>query len=44
MSKWSADASEIETRIYRGLVVQEFGPEGVDALDYLGRDWERGSA
>jgi hypothetical protein len=26
-----------ETDIYRGLVVQEFGPDGVDLLDYLRR-------
>jgi hypothetical protein len=37
------DAETIERRIYRGLVVQAFGREDVDALDYIAaakdRDW-----
>jgi len=37
------DAETMERRIWRGLVVQEFGPDGVDALDYIAaakdRDW-----
>lgn len=36
MSYWD-DAEDIERRIYRGLVVQEHGPEGVDALAYIRR-------
>jgi hypothetical protein len=32
MSKWS-DVDE--SRIYRALVVQSHGPDGVDALEYL---------
>lgn len=29
------DPEVIRRRIYRGLVVQEYGPEDVDALDYI---------
>jgi len=38
MSYWD-DPEEINRRIYRGLVVQEFGPEDedVDALEYIRR-------
>jgi len=32
------DTDEMEERIYRGLVVQEFGPDDVDATDYIARD------
>jgi|GEM_PF-4998678 len=32
MSKWSGTDRQ---RIYRGLVVQSHGPDGVDAFDYL---------
>jgi len=39
MSKWRSDADELEERIARALIVQEYGPDGVDALDFLGRDW-----
>jgi hypothetical protein len=43
MSRYWDDSETIEHRIYRGLVVQEFGPEDVDALDYIAaakdRDW-----
>jgi len=31
------DRATMERRIYRGLVVQEFGPDGIDALDYIRR-------
>jgi hypothetical protein len=37
------DSATMDRRIYRGLVVQAFGPEDVDALDYIAaakdRDW-----
>jgi hypothetical protein len=36
MSYWD-DPEDINRRIYRGLVVQEFGPEDVDALEYIRR-------
>jgi hypothetical protein len=39
MSKWTADSDELEREIARGLVVQEFGDDDTDALDYIGRDW-----
>jgi len=35
MSRYGPDPDERETRIARALLVQEFGPDGVDALDYL---------
>ena len=35
MSRYWDDADDIEQRIRRGLVVQSFGPDGVDALDYI---------
>lgn len=35
MSRYWDDADDIERRIYRGLVVQEFGPEDVDTLEYI---------
>jgi hypothetical protein len=31
------DSATMDRRIARGLVVQEFGPEDVDALDYIRR-------
>lgn len=37
MSKWSTDADELNERINRALIVQEFGDEDVDAVDYLRR-------
>lgn len=37
MSRYWDDAETINRRIYRGLIVQEFGPDGVDALDYIRR-------
>lgn len=43
MSKWS-DAEETRKNVSRGLIVQEYGPDDTDLLDYLGRDWERDSA
>lgn len=41
MSKWSRDSDELEREIARGLIIQEFGPEGIDAIDYIGRSWRR---
>lgn len=41
MSKWSPDVEASEKRIARALIVAEFGPEGVDALDYLAKTSER---
>jgi hypothetical protein len=29
------DSETMERRLYRGLVVQAFGPDDVDALDYI---------
>jgi hypothetical protein len=41
MSKWSTDSDDRERDVYRALVVAEYGPDGVDALDYLGRSgWD----
>jgi len=42
MSRHWDDSDDIERRIFRGLVVQEFGPEDVDALDYIAaaKDWD----
>lgn len=37
MSKWTDSAEEMDRRIWRGLVVQEFGGDGVDALEYIAR-------
>jgi len=36
MSKWSTDPDERERNVYRALVVDEYGPDDIDALDYLG--------
>ena len=41
MSKWSTDSDELGKRINRALIVQEFGDDGVDAIDYL-RETGRG--
>jgi hypothetical protein len=35
MSKWTDDPETVERRIWRSLVVQEFGD--VDALEYIRR-------
>jgi len=35
MSRYGPDADERERRINAALIVQEFGPGDVDALDYL---------
>jgi len=35
MSRYWDDPEDIERRIYRGLVVDEFGPDDVDALEYI---------
>ena len=37
MSRYWDDSDDIERRIWRGVVVQEFGDEDVDALDYIHR-------
>lgn len=37
MSKWTDDAETMDKRIYRALVVQEFGPDDTDALDFIAR-------
>jgi hypothetical protein len=37
MSKWSDDPDEINQRIWRGLIVQEHGPEGIDCFEYMRR-------
>lgn len=37
MSRYADDPEDIERRIWRGLVVQEFGPDDVDALEYIRR-------
>lgn len=39
MSRYWDDADELERRIARALIVQEYGADDVDAFDYLGRDW-----
>jgi len=31
------DSDTMSTRIHRALVVQEFGPDDVDALEYIAR-------
>jgi len=36
------ECDELEREIARGLIVAEYGPDGVDATDYIGRDWGRG--
>lgn len=35
MSRWSTDADDLDQRIARALIVQEYGPDGVTALDHL---------
>jgi len=35
MSRYRNGGEETRQRIYRALVVQEFGPDDTDALDYL---------
>lgn len=42
MSKWWDDPEDIERRIARALVVAEYGPDDVDALDYLAaaKNWD----
>lgn len=35
MSKWTDDAETMDRRIARGLIVQQYGPDDVDALDYI---------
>jgi len=37
MSKWTDDAETMDRRIWRGLVVQTFGPDDTDALAYIAR-------
>lgn len=42
MSRYWDDPDVIDRRIARGLIVQEYGPEGIDALDYIGaaKGWD----
>lgn len=37
---WDDDAT-IQRRIARGLIVQEYGPDGLDALDWIAREKRR---
>jgi hypothetical protein len=37
MSRWTDDPEEVEERIAQGLIVQEYGPDDVDALEYIRR-------
>lgn len=37
MSRYWEDTGEMERRIRRALVVQTFGPDDVDALEYIRR-------
>jgi len=37
MSRYWDDPETIQKRIDRGLIVQEYGPEDVDALAYIRR-------
>jgi hypothetical protein len=39
MGKWSRDSDELDREIARSLIVGEYGPDDVDAIDHLGRDW-----
>lgn len=43
MSKWNRDPAETRREIARGFIVEKYGPDDTDLLDYLGRDWERDS-
>lgn len=35
MSRYWDDSETMERRIARALIVQEFGPDDVDAFDYI---------
>jgi len=35
MSRYRADSDEQSRRIARALIVQEYGPDDVDALEYI---------
>jgi hypothetical protein len=35
MTRWWDDSDTLERRIWRGLAVQEYGPEGASAFDYI---------
>lgn len=37
MSRWWDDPDDIERRIHRGLLVQEFHEADIDALEYIRR-------
>jgi len=36
MSRYRSDADDQRRRIARALIVGEYGPDGVSAVDYLG--------
>jgi hypothetical protein len=38
MGRYTDDAETMDRRIARGLIVQEYGPEDVDALDWIARE------
>lgn len=38
MSRNWDDSETMQRRIARALIVQEYGPDDVDALDYIARD------
>lgn len=38
MSRYRDDSDVMEQRIARALIVQEFGPTDMDALDYIRAD------
>jgi len=38
MSKWWDDTATMDKRLARALIVQEFGDDDVDALEYIARD------
>jgi len=35
MTRWWDDSETMERRIWRGLTMQEYGPDDVSALDYI---------
>jgi len=43
MSRWSTDSDELEQRIAAALIVQEYGRDGVGALDHLAHTSSRDS-
>jgi len=41
MSKWSRDSDDLERRIKAAVIVGEFGPDDVSAVDHLGHTSDR---